>query len=772
MLYVFCKIRGHKVISRFFNNEPKYIELMLASFQKCSTVPSLGQKEQAKPFTPLIWEEKYVMMLWLSHLLLTPFDLALIDSEEFPDHKLAPLHMRIPDQLPSVALRIIHLCVEQLISPGKEREAAVISLVRLALRPDMQRVGLLTSLVKWAVTSLDDHSVTNSPKSIYAHIGVLSFISGILTSADVKDVLHFLLPFSDCVQRINKQTSPQSTEIVSSALARKIFVKILRAISVIALRLTSTHTSVLVSDILDAVLEDTVEYLLNALADKDALVRYAASKSLSLITFELQPMMAAEIVETVIAGLEEDVIWDKQSRESWVSDDPPFSYKSKIINLAAVNPLKWQGLTLTLSHLVFRRSPPPEQLPAILNALLLALKFEQRSTLGKSSGTSVRDAACFGLWSLARRYTTKELLAVNMIAVRAADRGDKTVSTLQTLADELVAAALLDSSGNIRRGASAALQELIGRHPDTIIKGISLVQVVDYHAVALRSKALVDVADNATKLHPIYWDTVLEAVVDWRGIDAPDADSRRLAAETIGLLSESRGDLGTGLVVQEIGKQLHALQHRQVEKRHGLLLAAAAVVKKAMLSPQSLSAGPKLSHLSSFWNVFNSSNVLVRSDFKAAIKPDLTAEAACSLISSLASMSFELKTNQQDHTMIPQCLEYVNLSLSRENDTVVRCAANSAKNVLRLLEPDQQKALIEQWIANQPGRAQSGGRRLGYLTALGAVYEHSSKDEVKAALQNSILRTILMCTRPDKTIATRIAAVRSMREGVFHVKSK
>lgn len=95
-------------------------------------------------------------------------------------------------------------------------------------------------------------------------------------------------------------------------------------------------------------------------------------------------------------------------------------------------------------------------------------------------------------------------------------------SVLQVLATELVISASLDPAGNIRRGSSAALQELIGRHPNTIAEGISVVQAVDYHAVALRSRAIMEVAFQASKLAKPYMVGILDALLGWRGVG--DAD--------------------------------------------------------------------------------------------------------------------------------------------------------------------------------------------------------------------------------------------------------
>ncbi|KAG9898678.1 cytochrome P450, partial [Aureobasidium melanogenum] len=204
-------------------------------------------------------------------------------------------------------------------------------------------------------------------------------------------------------------------------------------------------------------------------------------------------------------------------------------------DFGAANALRWHGLTLTLAHALFRRSASPQQLPEILNALLLALSFEQRSAVGVSTGSNVRDAACFGIWSLSRRYTTEELLSTDTSQIGFEFCRD-AASIIQVVAIQLLLSACLDPSGNIRRGSSAALQELIGRHPDQVSNGISLVQVVDYHAVGLRQRAMVDVAQDAANLDTIYREALLAALGKWRGLGSTDVLSREAAAESIGLL--------------------------------------------------------------------------------------------------------------------------------------------------------------------------------------------------------------------------------------------
>ena len=161
---------------------------------------------------------------------------------------------------------------------------------------------------------------------------------------------------------------------------------------------------------------------------------------------------------------------------------------------------------------------------------------------------------------------------------------------LQILATELVVSASLDPAGNIRRGSSAALQELIGRHPNTIAEGIRVVQVVDYHAVALRSRAVLEVALQAAELSDEYYQGLLKALLGWRGIQDGDTGPRRVAADAIGKLvltkQKSKNDTKTGStwdIVCEamdlVAERLKSLAAREIEERHGLILSLAAIIE-------------------------------------------------------------------------------------------------------------------------------------------------------------------------------------------------
>ncbi|KAF4126635.1 tubulin-specific chaperone D [Geosmithia morbida] len=620
MLYTFCKIRGEKVIVHFLNVEAKYLEVLLRAIEEAEE-GSIGTGS----VSPWSWEQRYVVLLWLSHLMLAPFDLSTISSVDL-DQAAAPAvpGLKLQDNLPSITLRAVPLAIKYIASPGKERDGAKALLVRIAMRRDMQQAGVLSSLIQWSLAALRPKP-NAAPEDAYHYLGVLSFLAGILrSSSDTSDANEFLRPIFDTVHGIAVRGQEGEDEavrsIMSFALTRKMILKVIRFVTVSLLR----------DDDGTDITETAIGYLLESLSDTDTPVRLAASKSLSIITLKLDPEMASQVVEAVLESLNRNVIWKKTSADS-----------KPIRDLATVDPTEWHGLILTLSHLLYRRSPPADQLSDIIHALLLGLSFEKRGVTGASVGSNVRDAACFGIWALARRYTTAELLAVPTHSVYAAKAHPAASSILQVLATELTTTASLDSAGNIRRGASAALQELIGRHPDTVDKGIWVVQTVDYHAVARRSRAMEEVALGSAKLSSQYGEAMIDGVLGWRGIGDADAASRRDAATAFGRLTAQLAASDVQGVLPRFRSSVHlvageidGLQKRQVEERHGLLLCFAAILDQyPSLTQQSGAAGGSREMTR---GIIGTATAILR-DCKTTTyrRPELVVEAASRLVASM-----------------------------------------------------------------------------------------------------------------------------------------
>jgi hypothetical protein len=73
------------------------------------------------------WCVKYILLLWLSIVVLVPFDIDTIDSKKGDEEILIK--------------RIINLCKVGLENSGKIREGSGILISKLVTRPDVVRLG-------------------------------------------------------------------------------------------------------------------------------------------------------------------------------------------------------------------------------------------------------------------------------------------------------------------------------------------------------------------------------------------------------------------------------------------------------------------------------------------------------------------------------------------------------------------------------------------------------------------------------------------------------
>ncbi|KAL7937971.1 tubulin folding cofactor D C terminal domain-containing protein [Trichoderma chlorosporum] len=793
ILYSFCKVRGEKVIVRFLNVETKYLELILSAVEEAE----VDAGEEKKDFLAerasnegWSWEQRYIALLWLSHLLFAPFDLSTISSADLDEGvvpSIAGFHW--PADVPGLTMRVIPLATKYIASAGKERDAAKALLVRLAMRRDMQQIGILESLVQWSLKSLRPQIETEI-ENPYFYIGVLSFLAGILRSAsETSDMDRYLPTIFESVLELSVAGDAISKTIMSQASARKMMLKVIRSLIVSLLRSSrrDMKTAVLV--------ENAIGYFLESLADNDTPVRLSASKSLSIITLKLDPDMASQVVEAVLESLNRNILWHKTSTKSGAKP---------VRDLSAVNPLEWHGLMMTLSHLLYRRSPPATQLSDIFHSLLLGLTFEQRGVSGASVGSNVRDAACFGIWALARRYTTDELLAVSTKSVYAAKAHPSTSSILQVLGTELVTTASLDPEGNIRRGASAALQELIGRHPDTVEHGIGVVQCVDYHAVARRSRAVQEVATGATKLSAQYGEAVVDGILSWRGIGDLDTSSRRAAGTAFGTLIVQLSDTASRSPfsrfeesIDLIMDRLSSLQKRQVEERHGLLACFAGVVDGFPTLAQK-TQGVSLDQSAVRKILGYISEVLEDCKNTEYRRPDLIVEAASRLVISslpiiqaatLSDCSYEKlekgsdvfsteKTNglpaiasafesaqqiSEMETLTSRLRDVMPNWLSRNEKETAESASAAGLMLLLLSSPEERTKILERWaklIAAKPGsRSVVTGSGYFHIMAMAQPLSHSLQGNSGGDV---VCSAFLERWSVDSEIETRIAILHSL----------
>jgi hypothetical protein len=776
VLYNLCKIRGEKVISRFFSNEAKYLEPMLTAFERRDAV----NRDTAVTINQLmIWEEKYVMLLWIGHLLLTPFNLDTVSSDDLPEDDIeqylqGAYGFNVPHGLPPLVLRVLRIAMKYLTAPGRERGGAVLALVRLSTRPDMIKKGLLNSMLEWAIRDLKHKQ--DEVKSVYHYVGTLSYLSSVVQTLGNVTGQQYLRQILRAARAIGDNEEETYVTIRGSALSRKVLIKIFRQITLLTLPSAGGDKVALPLD--PDILEDSIDRLLNYLGDNDTPIRIAASKALSMVTAKLEPSLAGQVIEAVTGSLEENVLWKSEggNKQSGSKAGKTGTWKR---DLSQVNPLKWHGLTMTLAQLLFRRSSPPNMLPEVINALLLALQFEQRSSTGSAVGVNVRDAACFGVWSLSRRYKTAELLPIEVGAIKAAEADTSGITVIQLLAIQLVISACLDPSGNIRRGSSAALQELVGRHPNMISEGIRLVQVVDYHTVALRSTALTQVATEAASLDPIYWRALFGNMLDWRGSDSNDLLSRRVAGTAFGQLVDTdvKGLSQLDRVVFSLGLVFDCLRLskvRDVETRHGLFLAMTGILDSAAFIALSKSsdADAQSKILDPCWAMFEKVVEVPDEAFRSnTLRPELTCEAICKYLSSLVRRSQHADHHSEGYkSFIDKSIHILSLSLIRRDEIVIEVTTQLSEVLFELLSSEQKSKLIKDWLLVLEESIGSRARCTGHIGTLGSIFRYCSDDKLwpePSVQQTAILKSMTTYVGSAGAMESRVACMKALGEGVL-----
>lgn len=176
-------------------------------------------------------------------------------------------------------------------------------------------------------------------------------------------------------------------------------------------------------------LEEIIELLMTGLQDKDTIVRWTSSKGLGRITERLPRDFAIQIVHSLVDLFQADT----------------FINSSGNMDLSVVSDQAWHGACLSTAELARRGLLLPAELPTVVQWIIKALTFDQIKG-NFSIGAHVRDAACYVCWSFARAYEA-QIMAEH----------------IEELGQVLVSVSVFDREVSVRRAASAAFQEIVGR---------------------------------------------------------------------------------------------------------------------------------------------------------------------------------------------------------------------------------------------------------------------------------------------------------------------
>ncbi|KAJ8632216.1 hypothetical protein MRB53_025552 [Persea americana] len=547
IIYSLVTVCGYKTVTKFFPHQVSDLELAVSLLEKCHHAPAMTSLRQESTGE---METKCIILLWLSILVLIPFDISSIDTSIANDTYLEKL-----EPAPLV-LRIIKVSKDYLSSAGPMRRIAGLLLSRLLTRPDMPKA--FSSFVEWTCEVLS--SITEDVADRFRLHGAVEALAAIFKVGSRKVLL-------DVVPIIWEDTSilVKSTTAARSSLLRKFLIKLIQRLGLVCLphRSPSWHyvgkNSLLGENILmniagknDSVsdgqdsnictdlknpyheeydiddperIEEIIELLLSGLKDTDTVVRWSAAKGIGRITTRLT------------AALSDDVL-------------------SSILELfsAGEGDGSWHGGCLAMAELARRGLLLPVSLPKVVPVIIKALHYDIRRG-PHSVGSHVRDAAAYVCWAFGRAYSHADMKNI-----------------LEQLAPHLLTVACYDREVNCRRAAAAAFQENVGRQ-GSFPHGIEIVNTADYFSLSSRVHSYLNVAVSLAQykeyVYPFVEELLCSKICHW------DKGLRELAAQALSALSKY--DLGY-FADSVLERLIPCTLSSDLCMRHGATLAAGELV--------------------------------------------------------------------------------------------------------------------------------------------------------------------------------------------------
>ncbi|KAF2303471.1 hypothetical protein GH714_018690 [Hevea brasiliensis] len=494
IIYCLVTVCGYKAVIKFFPHQVSDLELAVSLLEKCHDMASATSLRQESTGE---MEAKCVTLLWLSILVLVPFDISSVDSSIANSHDLGKL-----EPAPLV-LKILKFSKDYLSNAGPMRTMAGLLLSRLLTRPDMTKA--FTSFNEWA------HEVLSSGKDdVMLHFQLLGVVEALaaIFKAGGRKVLMDVVPivWNDVSSLVKSDTTARSP------LLRKYLVKLTQRIGLTCLPHRSpawcyvgrtnslgVHVSQPVSKRADQwspvanmcstkaeetsnhmqnedmdvpeIVEEIIEILLSGLRDTDTVVRWSAAKGIGRVTSLLTSALSEEVLSYVL--------------ELFSPGEGDGS---------------WHGACLSLAELARRGLLLPANLPKVVPFVVKALHYDIRRG-PHSIGSHVRDAAAYVCWAFGRAYYHTDMRKV-----------------LEQLAPHLLTVACYDREVNCRRAAAAAFQENVGRQGN-YPHGIDIVNTADYFSLSSRVNSYLHVAVSIVQyegyLYPFAEELLYNKIGHW-----------------------------------------------------------------------------------------------------------------------------------------------------------------------------------------------------------------------------------------------------------------
>ncbi|KAJ8450116.1 hypothetical protein Cgig2_033310 [Carnegiea gigantea] len=548
VIYTLVTVCGYKAVIKFFPHQVSDLELAVSLLEKChSTIATSSLRQESTGEM----EAKCVMLLWLSILVLVPFDISSVDTSIAETS-----HLKM-DEPPPLVLRILEFCKDYLSSAGPMRTISGLLLSKLLTRPDMSKA--FTSFIEWT------HEILSaSSDNVLDHFRLLGAVEALaaIFKAGSRKVLLDVVPivWNDVSALIKSRMAARSP------LLRKYLVKLTQRVGLVCLpyRSPSWHYKGKITSLRQSILPDAAN-----IADScgDGADMSLSNKEEEMSTEQDEdmdvPELVEEIIEVLLTGLKDTdtvVRWSAAKGIGRVTSRLTFSLADEVLSsvLELFSPLEgdgsWHGGCLALAELARRGLLLPISLPKVVHVVIKALHYDIRRG-PHSVGAHVRDAAAYVCWAFGRAYYHSDMRSI-----------------LEQLAPHLLIVACYDREVNCRRAAAAAFQENVGRQGD-YPHGIDIVNTADYFALSSRVNSYLNVAVCIAQyegyLYPFVDELLHSKICHW------DKGLRDLAARALSALVKYEPKHFANSVLEKI---IPCTLSTDLCMRHGATLAAGELV--------------------------------------------------------------------------------------------------------------------------------------------------------------------------------------------------
>lgn len=535
-LYVISKVRTYKAIVKYMPHELSDLEFAL----------NILERQDSQEFKH--WETRYMLLLWLSILVLNPIHMSRLDAISVTPKDNNKPETSIPSPPFKTKMeRIFELCKLYTAANDTCSKVSAYLAAKFLTRPDVKEI-YLAQFFDWIMSNENE---TDEDLESCKH-GQLAAIAAILKHGKRED----LLPYADkLLEWILKMPFKEGSDF----LKYKLYIKIIQRLGTTFLKpriaawrykrgtrslafnlnkgddksnqLSETVQETAENENPDdsftipAQIEDVIEELLQGLRSSGSDIRWSAAKGIGRVTNRLSKEFADDVVESVMGMLNH-----LEPHEAW------------------------HGACLALAELAKHGLLLLHRLQNLIPLLLEALFYDEMKGF-MSVGQHIRDSACYLCWAFARAYNANDLQPfVNEISA-----GLLTVATF-------------DREINCRRAASAAFQECVGRLGN-FPHGIDISTTTDFYSVGLRQNAYLNVSDFVAQFDE-YKKPLIDHLIE-RKINHWDTTIRELSAKALHKLTHHAPHYMSSKVLDQLFSKTNAID---INIRHGSVLAIGEIV--------------------------------------------------------------------------------------------------------------------------------------------------------------------------------------------------